>query len=90
MGSEFVRPLAIELSGCARLNDINGFRLVSVNNYVMFNARLGYRVLDTLTLSLTGQQLNAPRLLTNAGAPTERRLIAGATLRFRTPMLSNA
>ena len=63
-------------------NGLSGLQLVNVNNYVTFTARVGYRVLDTLTLALTAQQFNAPRLVTTAAAPTERRLIASATLRF--------
>ena len=56
--------------------------LVSVDDYVTFNARVGYRVLDDVTLALAAQQFNAPSLITTAGAPRERRLIASVTARF--------
>jgi outer membrane receptor for ferrienterochelin and colicins len=56
--------------------------LVSVDNYVTVNARIAYRVIDRVTLALTAQQLNAPRLVTTGGAPQERRLIASLTARF--------
>src|ERR1035438_942970 len=56
--------------------------LVSVDNYVTFNARIAYRVLDNVTLALVAQQFNAPRLITTGGAPQERRLIASVTARF--------
>jgi hypothetical protein len=39
-------------------------------------------VLDNVTLAVVAQQLNAPRLITTAGAPQERRLIASVTARF--------
>jgi iron complex outermembrane receptor protein len=56
--------------------------LVSVDNYVTVNARIGYRVLENVTVALVAQQMNAPRLITTAGAPRERRLIASVTARF--------
>jgi iron complex outermembrane receptor protein len=56
--------------------------LVSVDNYVTFNGRVAYRVLENVTLALAAQQLNAPRLVTTAGAPQERRIIASVTARF--------
>jgi hypothetical protein len=56
--------------------------LVGVDNYVTFNGRTGYRVLGNVTVVLTARQFNAPRLITNAGPPTERELIASVTVRF--------
>jgi outer membrane receptor for ferrienterochelin and colicins len=56
--------------------------LVVVNNYVLLNARVAYKVTDFLTLALVAQQLNAATLLTTGGVPMERRLIASATARF--------
>ncbi len=56
--------------------------MVSVNNYLTVNARVAYRVADAVTLAVVAQQLNAPRLLTTAGAPRERRLIGSVTARF--------
>ena len=57
-------------------------QLVSIDNYVTFNGRVGYRVTDNVTVALVAQQLTAPRLITTAGAPQERRLIASVTARF--------
>jgi outer membrane receptor for ferrienterochelin and colicins len=56
--------------------------LVVVNNYVLLNARVAYRLTDALTLAVVAQQLNAATLLTTAGVPMERRVIASATVRF--------
>jgi iron complex outermembrane receptor protein len=56
--------------------------LVNVDNYVTLNGRIAYRVIDNVTLALVAQQLNAPRLITTAGAPQERRVIASVTVRF--------
>lgn len=56
--------------------------LVKINNYVTFNARVGYRLTEHVTLAATAQQLNEPRLVTTGGAPMERRLIASVTARF--------
>jgi len=50
---------------------------VTVPNYVTLNARIGYRMTNWLTLSLTGQQLDAQHLTESAGLQTERRLLAG-------------
>ena len=55
---------------------------VNVNNYVLFNARAGYRLTDNVTVALTAQQLNSPRLAQTAGPPVERRVIASVTLRM--------
>ena len=57
-------------------------QLVSVDNYITVNARIAYRVLENVTLAVAAQQLNAPSLITTAGAPQERRLIASVTARF--------
>jgi iron complex outermembrane receptor protein len=57
-------------------------QLVTVNNYLTVNARIGFRVTDNLTLAAVAQQLNEPRLITTGAAPMERRLIASATVRF--------
>jgi outer membrane receptor for ferrienterochelin and colicins len=55
---------------------------VEVRNYVTVNGRLGYRLTDTVTLALTGQQLNASRLYQTAAPPVERQVIASVTVRF--------
>jgi iron complex outermembrane receptor protein len=57
-------------------------RFIVVNNYVTVNARIAYRLTDRVTLALVAQQLNSASLVTTAGVPTERRLIASATARF--------
>jgi outer membrane receptor for ferrienterochelin and colicins len=61
---------------------IGPLQLVSIDNYVTMNARIAYRVFTNVTLALVAQQLNAPSLITTAGAPTQRRLIASVTARF--------
>ena len=55
---------------------------VEIGNYVLLDARAGYRVTDHLTLALTGQQLNGSRLRQTAGPGVERRLYLSATARF--------
>jgi iron complex outermembrane receptor protein len=57
-------------------------QLVTVNNYITVNARVGYKLTDNLTVALVAQQLNEARLTTTAAAPTERQLIASVTARF--------
>ena len=53
-----------------------------VDNYLTMNARIAYRVSDTITLSLVGEQLTQPRIFQAAGAPVERRVIVSVTGRF--------
>lgn len=55
---------------------------INVNNYVLFNARAGYRITENVTVALTAQQFNSPRLAQTAGPPVERRVIASVTLRL--------
>ncbi|MGE4049035.1 MAG: TonB-dependent receptor plug domain-containing protein [Acetobacteraceae bacterium] len=55
---------------------------VNVSNYFLFNARAGYQLTDNLTVSITAQQFNNPRLAQTGGPPVERRIIAGLTLRL--------
>ncbi len=55
---------------------------VEVRNYLTLNARVGYRVTDNLTLSLTAQQFNVSQQLQAAGPPIERQIIAGVTIRL--------
>ena len=57
-------------------------RFVVVNNYVTVNARIAYRLTNQVTLALVARQLNSASLVTTAGVPTERRLIASLTARF--------
>ena len=55
---------------------------VDVPNYVQFNARVGYKLTDNLTLALTADQFNVSRLRQTGGPPVERRLFLSATARF--------
>ena len=66
-----------------RLNDSRTALLpVNVDNYLTLDARVGYRLTETMTLSLSAQQFNQSRLLETAGPPVERRVIAGVTVRL--------
>lgn len=53
-----------------------------VSDYVTFMARAGYNLTDHVTIALTGQQFNVPKLLQSAGPPVERSLIASLTAHF--------
>lgn len=59
--------------------DMNTLQIepVTVSNYVTLNGRLGYRVTNWLSLSLTGEQLDRQRQIESAGVETDRRLLAG-------------
>lgn len=59
-----------------------GPEAVTIGNYVTFNARIGYRVTDYLTLAGTAQQFNNSRILEAAGDYVDRRFIASATVHF--------
>lgn len=66
-----------------RLNaNSSAIQPINVNNYVLFNARAGYRITENVTVALVGQQFNSPRLAQTAGPPVERRIIASVTLRL--------
>ena len=58
------------------------FRPINVPDYVQFNARVGYKVTDGLTLALTADQFNVSRLRQTSGPAVERRLFLSATARF--------
>jgi outer membrane receptor for ferrienterochelin and colicins len=53
---------------------------VKVGNYVLANARIGYRVTDNITVALTAQQFNQSPLQVSAGPPIERRLFLSLTI----------
>ena len=53
-----------------------------VPGYVQFNARVGYKVAEGLTLALTADQFNVSGLRQTAGPEVERRLFLSATARF--------
>jgi hypothetical protein len=55
---------------------------VAIANYLILNARIGYRVTDNLLLSVVAQQFNAASLVQTAGPPVERRVIGTVTIRF--------
>nr|WP_294544324.1 TonB-dependent receptor [uncultured Rhodopila sp.] len=55
---------------------------VSIDNYATLNARIGYTVLEHVTLALAAQQLNQATLIRTAGPPYERRLIASITVHY--------
>ena len=55
---------------------------VTVGNYVVLNGRVGYTIMDGLTIALTAQQFNNSRLLQSAAPPIERRLFLTATAKF--------
>jgi iron complex outermembrane receptor protein len=59
-----------------------GFAPVDVSDYVVLNARVGYKLNEKITLSLTAEQFNESRLIVSAGDAIQRRIIAAATARF--------
>jgi outer membrane receptor for ferrienterochelin and colicins len=61
---------------------VGTFTPVEIRNYLILNARAGFRLTDNLTLAVTAQQFNTSRLLQSAGPPVERRIIAGVTAHF--------
>ena len=54
----------------------------AVPGYVSFNARVGFRATDYLTLAGTAEQFNVSRFLESGGFYVDRRFIASATLRY--------
>ena len=48
---------------------------VNIDNYITMNARIGYRVTDSLTVALTAQQFNQSQLVETAGPPVQRQII---------------
>jgi iron complex outermembrane receptor protein len=55
---------------------------VTIGNYLTMTARIGYRLLDNVTVALTAQQLNQASLVQTAGPPFERRIIASVSANF--------
>jgi outer membrane receptor for ferrienterochelin and colicins len=55
---------------------------IEVRNYLTMNGRAAYKLTDSLTLSLTGQQFNTSHLYQTAAPPVERQLIVSLTARF--------
>nr|WP_294529639.1 TonB-dependent receptor [uncultured Rhodopila sp.] len=59
-----------------------GLERVSIDNYATLNVRIGYAILEHVTLALAAQQLNQATLIRTAGPLYERRLIASVTVHF--------
>ncbi len=59
-----------------------GLERVSIDNYATLNARIGYAVIEHVTLALAAQQLNQATIVRTAGPPYERRIIASVTVHF--------
>ncbi len=55
---------------------------VPIPAYVTFNARIGYKVTDHLTIAGTAEQLDAARILDASSQYIDRRFIASATYRY--------
>jgi iron complex outermembrane receptor protein len=55
---------------------------VRVANYVSLNARVGYRITDQLSASISAAQFNQARIVTSAGLPTERRVMVKLSQQF--------
>jgi outer membrane receptor for ferrienterochelin and colicins len=66
----------------AAMAAFGGVEPVRIDDYITASARIAYRVTDEVTLALSGEQLGEPRLLTAAGTPVERRIIASISGRF--------
>jgi iron complex outermembrane receptor protein len=54
----------------------------TVDDYVTMNARIGYRITDSLTLAVTGDELLQSRIFETAGLPVDRRIMASISSRF--------
>ena len=57
-------------------------RPVEVGNQLRVDARVGYRLTDTLTVALTAQQFNVSHQLRSSGSPVERRIFLGLSARL--------
>jgi iron complex outermembrane receptor protein len=55
---------------------------IEVANYLLLNARIGYRVTQNVALAVASQQFNRSQLLRTAGPPVERRILASITAGF--------
>jgi outer membrane receptor for ferrienterochelin and colicins len=82
-------PWELDLQGHwqSRFTDYiaNGFAEVEpfkTDSRLIFNARIGYRVAEHLTLSIAGAQLANTRVFEAAGAPVDRRISASVTASF--------
>jgi iron complex outermembrane receptor protein len=55
---------------------------ITIDDYVTMDARIGYRITDSLTLAVTGDELLQSRIFETAGLPVERRIMASFSSRF--------
>jgi iron complex outermembrane receptor protein len=55
---------------------------ITIPDYVTFNARIGYKVTDRLTISGTAEQFDAARILDATAQYIDRRFFATATYRY--------
>lgn len=63
-------------------SDRTALLAVNIDNYVTLDARVGYRLTDTLTVALTAQQFNQSWLAETAGPPVQRQIILSLTARL--------
>ncbi len=63
-----------------RPSPTGGLAPVRVGDYLMADARAGYRLTDNATISLSAQQFNVSHLAVSAGPPIERRLFLTVVL----------
>lgn len=55
---------------------------VEVGSHVQINARLGYRITETLTAAMSAQQFNVSHQLRSSGPPVERRVFLSLSARL--------
>jgi outer membrane receptor for ferrienterochelin and colicins len=55
---------------------------VMIHDFITLNARVGYKLTETISVALSGQQLAQNRIVESAGSPVERRVIASLTAHF--------
>jgi outer membrane receptor for ferrienterochelin and colicins len=53
---------------------------LKVGNYILADARVGFRLTDNVTIALSAQQFNMSQLLVSAGPPIERRIFLSLTI----------
>ena len=66
----------------ALANTLNSLARYRIENYFTFDARLGYKLNDSLTLAVSGQQLNQDHIRQTAGPALERRALGTVSVRF--------
>ena len=53
-----------------------------IDNYFTFDARLGYKPTERLTLAVSGQQLNQAHIRQTSGPSLDRRVLGTVSVRF--------